>query len=125
MPDRYESYLLIAAGGFAGACARYLVNGAIPGIVGILVINVAGCYLLGVLMYESIFIGAFSARARILCGAGFIGAFTTFSTFSLLTFEAAPLFAALNVIGSLALGLAAVYLGRATVLSIGGKAWKR
>ena len=126
MPSRSEPYLLIAAGGFAGACVRYSMNETVHGMYGILLINVIGCYLLGFLMYESIFIGAFSPQTRLVYGAGFIGSFTTFSTFSLQTFQASPAIAILNVAASLTLGFAFVLLGRLTVAKIAGRrSWKR
>lgn len=120
MPSRYEPYLLIAVGGFAGACSRYAINEVVPGMYGILLINVVGCYLLGFLMYESIFVGAFSPQTRLVYGSGFIGAFTTFSTFSYQTFQASPSIAMINVLSSLALGLAAVFLGRVTAIKMSG-----
>lgn len=126
MPNRYEPYLLIAAGGFAGACARYAFGEAMSGMYGILAINVVGCFLIGVLMYESIYIGAFSQQTRLVYGVGLLGAFTTFSTFSFQTFEASPLQAMLNVLASLVLGIVAVFLGRmAAVLISGRRPWKR
>ncbi len=126
MRNNYEPYLLIAAGGFAGACMRYALNEVVPGMYGILVINVIGCYLLGFLMYESIYVGAFSPQTRLVYGAGFIGAFTTFSTFSLQTFEASPLIAMSNVLVSLVLGMAGIFLGRMTAAMISGRhPWKR
>ncbi len=126
MPGRYEPYILIAIGGFVGACTRYALNEAVPGIPGILLINIIGCYLLGFLMYESIFVGAFSPQTRLVYGVGLIGSFTTFSTFSFQTFEAAPAIALLNVLASLALGAAAVFLGRLTAILISGRRpWKR
>jgi CrcB protein len=124
MAGRLEPYLLIAAGGFAGACARYAINEVMPGTLGILLINVVGCYLLGFLMYESIFVGAFSPQTRLVYGSGFIGAFTTFSTFSYQTFVSSPMPAMLNVLLSLALGLLAVFLGRITAIK-GRSLWKQ
>jgi len=126
MPHDYEPFPLIAAGGFAGACVRYILNEAVPGMPGILVINVLGCYLLGLLMYESIYIGAFSPRVRLACGVGFVGAFTTFSTFSLQTFKASPGMALANVLVSLALGFVGIYLGRLTIAVVSRRVpWKR
>lgn len=125
MPSKFEPYLLIAAGGFVGACSRYAVSGMLPGMPGILAINVIGCYLLGFLMYESIYVGAFSPQTRLVYGVGFIGAFTTFSTFSFLTFQAPPLLAILNVFSSLILGVAGVFLGRMTAVMVAGRrSWK-
>lgn len=105
---------------------RYAINEVIPGMPGILLINVLGCFLLGFLMYESIYIGAFSQQTRLVYGAGFIGAFTTFSTFSLQTFEASPMAAIGNILVSLALGLAGIFLGRMAAAMISGRhPWMR
>jgi CrcB protein len=112
MPGIPEDYYLVAVGGFAGAVARYVLNEAVPGMAGIFIINVFGCFLLGFIMYESVFSGAFSPRARIIGGAGFVGAFTTFSTFSLQSFQASPAIEIVNIMASLLLGLAAVMAGR-------------
>jgi fluoride exporter len=115
-----ETYILIATGGFAGALSRYYINELVPSMPGILVINVAGCFLLGFLMYESIYVGAFSQQTRLVCGAGFIGAFTTFSTFSLQTFTTSPAMAFSNVVTNVLLGLVAVFLGRVAAIRLGG-----
>ncbi len=126
VPGKIEPYLLIAAGGFLGACARYGIGESVPGMYGILAINVIGCYLLGVLMYESMFIGAFSPQTRLVYGVGLIGAFTTFSTFSVQAFEAPPAVALAYVAASLLMGLAAVFLGRMTVVLVSARwPWKR
>jgi CrcB protein len=126
MPNKFEPYLLIAAGGFAGACARYAFNGSVPGIYGILAVNVIGCYLLGFLMYESIYIGAFCPQTRLVYGIGFIGSLTTFSTFSFMTFEASPFMALFNVLSSISLGVAGVFLGRMTAIILSRRrSWRR
>ena len=82
--------IFVAIGGFFGAIARYqiglwmtkLVGNSFPW--GTLVINVVGSFLLGICFglqpQQSI---------RLLCAIGFLGAFTTFSTFS---YEAIQLF---------------------------------
>jgi len=101
-----------------GAGARYLVNSLVPSMPGILIINALGCVLLGFLLYESIYAGAFSPQIRAVFGAGFIGAFTTFSTFSLQTIQAAPAIAMLNVLANLLLGLIGVMIGRQLALVI-------
>ena len=82
--------LLIALGGGAGAVARYLLGGWVQGWAGsgfpwgTLGVNLAGCVALGVLMR---LVGGMVAEAevRALVAVGFLGAFTTFSTFSLET----------------------------------------
>jgi CrcB protein len=79
--------LVIAIGGAAGALARYAVANwalrhwgtAFP--YGTLVINVAGSFLLGVVM-QLAQQQAINDTTRMLIAVGFCGAFTTFSTFS-------------------------------------------
>lgn len=78
------SFLLVAVGGFFGAIARFAVSnyvkarysGAFP--YGTFFINVLGSFLLGLLVGASV-----DDRILLLCGTGFMGAFTTFSTFKL------------------------------------------
>ncbi|MBY0120379.1 fluoride efflux transporter CrcB [Bacillus sp. S/N-304-OC-R1] len=76
--------LLISIGGFIGAICRYklslLLNskksGTIP--LGTLFVNLTGSFLLGLILgLDS------SENAHLLFGTGFMGAFTTFSTFNL------------------------------------------
>jgi CrcB protein len=75
---------LFALGGFAGAIARYRLSAAVskrfPSLLpyGTLSINALGSLLLGILAGHG-----FGESARLLLGTGFMGAFTTFSTFKL------------------------------------------
>jgi len=102
--------LLVALGAAVGAPLRYLAGRAFPGPRGTLLVNVAGSLLLGFLI-------ALPADGVVLAGlgTGFCGALTTYSTFSLDTLklveEGEHRRALLNVVGSLALGLAAAYAG--------------
>lgn len=70
--------LLIAAGGAAGAVARYGLGVAVASLWTVAAINVAGCFLLGVLVTAG---GGLSPEVRTALGVGFLGGFTTFSTF--------------------------------------------
>ena len=113
----WGNILLVAAGGAAGSVARYLtvLAGArlVPGFpAGVMVANVLGSFLIGVLFV--VLSGSRAALSPLLI-AGFLGGYTTFSTFSLdalRLWEAGQgLAAAAYVLGSVGLSLAAVGLG--------------
>ena len=78
-------------------------------------VNLVGCLAIGAL--SAAFTGPFLVREEYRIGltAGVLGGFTTFSTFSLETFNLAAIgehrFAWANVVLSCALGVAAVWLG--------------
>jgi fluoride exporter len=118
---RSVAYLLIGIGGFLGANARYLVAGWITERLGAsfpygtLVINVSGSFILG---FFSIFISErllVHANWRLFFAIGFLGAYTTFSTFSFENFaliqERSYILALVNMLGSVFLGLIAVVAG--------------
>ncbi len=109
--DAY-TYALIAAGGFIGAVLRWCIDLQIPSLMGTLAVNFLGCILMGIFMYESIYIGAFSRETRIFFGVGVIGAFTTFSALAVQSFEISPGLAILNIGANLALGLLGIFVGR-------------
>lgn len=82
---------LVFAGGAVGTLARFLVDGAISGAtgglsgipLGILVINVAGAFLLGLLVQGLAPDGGDEWRATwLLLGTGALGGFTTYSALS-------------------------------------------
>ncbi len=113
-----EPYLLVSIGGGAGALLRYIVYSVLPRPYSTLSVNVLGCFLLGFLMYEEIYIGALSAQSRILIAAGILGSLTTFSTFIYDAFTLKPSLSGAYILSSLALGLASIYLGRLFALYI-------
>jgi fluoride exporter len=113
--------LLVGLGGFFGAAARYLVDGWVSSQTGAgfpwgtLVINLSGSFLLGALFALTIERAALPADIRAPVMIGFIGAYTTFSTWMLESWrliEDGALVAAVgNIVGSVVLGLAALVLG--------------
>lgn len=113
--------LAIAGGGAAGAVARYWVSGRVYQWLGTgfpwgtLAVNVAGSFLIGLLAILLIERMPYSAEWRSLLIIGFLGAFTTFSTFSLETLaliEQADYAKALaNALLSVVACLAATWLG--------------
>ena len=113
--------VLIAVGGAAGAVARYLVDATIsqrwPSALpwGTLAVNLSGSLVLGVLFALTVERGVLPASSRAPVMIGFIGAYTTFSTFMLeswrLVEDGAVGFAVANIVGSCLLGLVAVFIG--------------
>ena len=115
--------LLVGLGGGTGAAARYLVDLlatrmfglAFP--VGTMAVNVIGSFLMGVLVVWLAKRGEASDAMRLMLGTGFLGGFTTFSTFSLnavtLWEREAYSLATLYVAGSVVLGVAALLAGLA------------
>jgi CrcB protein len=103
--------------GGVGAVARFLVDGAVSARAGrgfpfgILTVNVSGALLLGVLAGA-----ALDGDRRLLIAGGLLGSYTTFSTWVFdsdrLREEGSRGLAVVNVVASLVLGLAAVWLGR-------------
>ncbi|MDN5332040.1 MAG: fluoride exporter [Tepidanaerobacteraceae bacterium] len=114
-------YLFIAIGGAAGALLRYFMSvwlndkiaTAFP--IGTLVVNLLGSFLLGLIYSISMKFIMPVEIVRALVMVGFLGAFTTFSTFSLETFlliyEGSFALAFLNVLTNLLGGFVAVFLG--------------
>ena len=109
--------LAIAAGGAIGAVARHLVNvqalawfgAGFPW--GTLTVNIVGSFLMGVFVESSALMWSPGPALRAMLTVGILGAFTTFSTFSL---DVAVLYERGQ------LGLAAAYIVASVVLSIGG-----
>ncbi|WP_336134724.1 fluoride efflux transporter FluC [Natronomonas amylolytica] len=108
---------LVAAGGFAGAVSRHAVAVALPEAFpwGTLAANIAGAFLLGLVVYETAKSGRIPDAARLLLSTGFLSSFTTYSTFASETVALAPRLAALNVVANYALGFLAVLLAREVV----------
>ena len=117
-----KEILIVGGGSFVGGALRYILSVGLSKLgrlwafpIGIMVINILGCFLIGVLY------GYFKSKAStdpvlpLLLMTGVLGGFTTFSTFSFETVQLLQqnewLKAALYVVGSVGLGVVACYLG--------------
>ena len=113
--------LYIALFGALGCLARYFLSGWVYGLLGTsmpygtLAVNVLGAFFIGLLMEFSLRSSLVSEELRVGLTIGFLGGFTTFSTFSYETFrllESAQLLQAFwNVLASVCVCLASTYLG--------------
>lgn len=124
-----QQLLAIAGGGALGAVLRYGMSNAIYRVLGrdfpygTLAVNVLGSLLMGFLVVVLLERVAVSDEWRAALLVGLLGAFTTFSTFSLETltlFESGePMKAIANIVLSVSFCLAATWLG----LSLGRQLW--
>lgn len=115
-------YLLVGVGGFVGANARFIVARGVGALfetrfpLGTFAINISGSFLLGVLgTIIALKMMPNSESVRLALGVGFLGAFTTFSTFEFETHalleDGSWLMAATNMFASLFVGLIALRAG--------------
>jgi CrcB protein len=115
--------ILVGAGGFIGSVLRYLIGGVVQGAVngstfpyGTLVVNVTGCFVIGLLSEIVEARGALGLGAGAFLIVGLLGGYTTFSAFGNETLnlmrDGQRLAAAMNVGGQIALALCGVWLGR-------------
>ncbi len=121
--------MLIGIGGFIGALLRYSISGLVQNLsgsinfpFGTLVVNIIGCFLIGLLSYLIEARAMFTVEMRAFLLIGVLGAFTTFSTFGHETYnhflESKFHLVGFNVGAHLVFGLLAVYLGRITSFAI-------
>ncbi len=117
----WQKILLISAMGIAGTLSRYWLQGWVQELTnarfpwGTLAVNLIGCFLFGIIYTLAQERFLISGETRIILLVGFMGSFTTFSSFA---FETAALlenqqwlFACGNLLLQNALGLVAVFLG--------------
>jgi fluoride exporter len=121
--------LFIGLGGFVGAILRYGVGGLVQRATpvaafpfGTLVVNICGCFAIGVLAQLIEARGGLHPNARVFLTIGLIGGFTTFSAFANETLDGFRQgltgVAVANIVLSVALGLVAVWAGRAAIASV-------
>jgi fluoride exporter len=112
----------VAAGGFVGAICRFLIDIMLPETVfpySTLSVNLIGCFLLGWFLSSGWVKERVSEAVKLGIGTGMIGAFTTFSTFSVDTLLVvknenylAILYIVLSVVLGLLFGKLGVVLGK-------------
>ncbi|MFT5182680.1 MAG: CrcB protein [Alphaproteobacteria bacterium] len=113
--------LAIALGGAIGAVGRHYVSVAMTLLVGhgfpwgTLVVNIVGSFAMGALIETMALVWSPSLEMRALLTVGVLGAFTTFSTFSLdvatIYERGTPLVLAVYVASSVALSILALFAG--------------
>lgn len=117
---RLEALALIGIGGFAGSNLRYFVGFLAPGILGTLLVNVIGSFVLGFVLYEAIYSGLLAEQTQIVAGTGFLSSFTTYSTFALESLQASPVLLVGNVLATYAFGFTGVLAGRTPARIVDG-----
>ncbi|NNE84977.1 MAG: fluoride efflux transporter CrcB [Alphaproteobacteria bacterium] len=113
--------LAIAIGGAIGAVGRHYVSVAMTLLIGhgfpwgTLVVNVTGSFLMGVLIEFMALVWSPSLEMRALLTVGVLGAFTTFSTFSLdvatLYERGTPIILSIYVAASVGISILALFAG--------------
>jgi len=114
-------YLMVGVGGALGSILRFWVGGYVSNRLGVrfpygtFLINCTGSFLIGFVVTLLAERSHWSPNWRYLIPIGFIGGYTTFSTFELETFrnfqDGEILIAGLNVALSVVIGFASVWLG--------------
>ncbi|HVF87837.1 MAG TPA: fluoride efflux transporter CrcB [Pyrinomonadaceae bacterium] len=124
------NYFAVAAGSAVGGMLRYFINTsllsrvAVPFPTATFVINVTGSFIVGLFLTLAAERVQISPHLRLAVAVGFVGAYTTFSTFEYETLrlieERHFALGVLNVVLSVAVGFAAVWGGCAVGRKAGG-----
>jgi CrcB protein len=111
-----KAMIIVALGGAVGAVARYLVYQLSAYLFGLhcpyatLIVNIVGSFIMGLIIEAMMLSWSASMEIQLFLATGILGAFTTFSTFSLD-------FAVLYRRGDLALSM--IYVMASVIFSIG------
>lgn len=130
-----RKYILIGIGGFFGAIGRYLIKLIVIGgyreniPLNTLFINIFGSFLLALILTLALEVWVFDPDIKLGVTTGFLGAFTTFSTFckeTVTLLRAGDYFSAISYLTvSVGLGLGAIYLGMILARELGPKLVKK
>lgn len=117
-----KSLISVAAGGFLGGICRDIISNHWH-TIGTLIVNLIGCFLLAFLTYYVTERGFFSGWLNLGLGTGFVGAFTTFSTLTVVVIHLSDnhlglafLYLFINAIG----GLLMAFFGYVMGIRLGG-----
>jgi CrcB protein len=116
-----QQLLFLAIAGALGTLSRYALGGLMQRITGTgfpygtLLINILGCILIGLVMQVALTTDLIPSNVRAIITIGFIGSFTTFSTFSYETMklleDGALVSAMMNIASNVGLGLIGTFCG--------------
>lgn len=121
------NYILVAVGGMLGAMTRYfcvslLADKSLNFPYSTFLVNVLGCFLIGAISEFFALKSYLPVEAKILLVTGFLGAFTTFSTFGLDTVllinKSAFIYSMLYVFSSVFVGVLSIYLATFMIRSL-------
>lgn len=120
--------MLVALGGACGALSRWGITKVAHNLLGhgfawgTFAANMIGCFILGLLMHFAVATDRIPAHLRLAVGVGFLGALTTFSTFSYETMmmleQGRYTHAGLNIGLNLVIGLTATLAGLAAARAL-------
>ena len=125
----FRNLLLVALGGALGSCSRYLIVRlsallwpSAPSQLGTLVVNLAGCLLIGCLLGVAERTRLIGQALSLLLVTGFCGGLTTFSTFSAdlvnIAGRGRPVQAVVYAMLSIAGGVGLTLIGRSVALRL-------
>lgn len=114
-------YLFIGLGGALGAMSRSLIGSILPTVLfsnfplRIIAVNIIGCFLMGIITEVFALYYSPGSNIQLFLTTGFLGGFTTFSSFALdvglLTEKNLNVVAISYVASSVILGIAAFFIG--------------
>lgn len=116
-----KRHLYIGIGGILGSLSRYYVSGIVDqGFhsdfpIGTFIINITGCFILGFFLTAVLEFIEMDSNYRLAVSTGFIGSYTTFSTFTneinTMLIKHNLIISGVYIISSFAIGILSIWLG--------------